>query len=33
MEKEFIKAMRDFAGLVIMGYGAYQLLIFLLLNL
>lgn len=33
MQQEFIKAMRDFAGLIILGYGAYQLLIFLLLNL
>lgn len=33
MEKEFIKAIRDFAGLIILGYGAYQLLIFVILNL
>jgi hypothetical protein len=33
MKQEFIKAMRDFFGLVILGYGAYQLLTFVILNL
>ncbi len=33
MKQEFIKAMRDFLGLIILGYGAYQLLTFVILNL
>jgi hypothetical protein len=33
MEQEIIKTLRDFFGLIILGYGAYQLLTFVILNL
>jgi hypothetical protein len=32
MKQEFIKTIRDFFGLVVLGYVAYQVLFFVILN-